>query len=197
MTSTSEDGAPAAPNTELVRRLTTGDRAAWEELVNRYDQRLYGIARSFRLDPATSQDVVQTAWLRLVEKLDTVRDHERISSWLVTTVRRQAMSVVRGRRQSPNLVGYGVDVPDTGRLPDEEVATQDRDARVRTALGRLPDRDQRLLTLLVSAPAGGYQTLSTELHMPVGSIGPTRARCLNRLRRALVTAGVDEELLCS
>jgi RNA polymerase sigma factor (sigma-70 family) len=197
MTCTSERGAPTAPNTDLVRQLTTGDQAAWEELVNRYDRRLYGIARSFRLDPATSQDVVQTAWLRLVEKLHTVRDLDRISSWLVTTVRRQALSAVRGSRQSPDLVGYGMDVPDPGRQPDEEAAAQDRDARVRAALGRLPDRDQRLLTLLVSAPARSYQALSTELRMPVGSIGPTRARSLDRLRQAFATAGVNEELLCS
>jgi RNA polymerase sigma factor (sigma-70 family) len=185
-------GEEAVTNAELVRGALAGDSESWDDLVRRHNGSLYCVARSFQLDKAAADDAVQTAWLRLVEHLGTLRDPDRVGAWLVTTIRRHIMSTFRG----PNLVWLdGADVPDPGRSPEDEVTASDRDARVRAALQRLPARDRQLLTLVMASRRPSYTKLSAELHMPVGSIGPTRARCLQRLRHELEADGMDEQLL--
>ncbi len=187
-----DHGEQAATNAELVRGALAGNSESWDSLVRRHNGSLYCVARSFQLDKAAADDAVQTAWLRLVEHLGTLREPDRVGAWLVTTIRRHIMSTFRG----PNLVWLdGADVPDPGRSPEDEVTASDRDARVRAALQRLPARDRQLLTLVMASRRPSYTKLSAELHMPVGSIGPTRARCLQRLRRELEAEGMDEQLL--
>jgi RNA polymerase sigma factor (sigma-70 family) len=183
-----------ATNAELVRGALAGDRESWDSLVRRHNGVLYYVARSFRLDKAAADDAVQTTWLCLVEHLGTLRDPDRVGAWLVTTMRRHIMSTFRGH--GPQLTGLdGTDVPDPGRSPEDEVTAGDRDARVRAAVRRLPARDRQLLALLMASRRPSYGKVSAELRMPVGSIGPTRARCLERLRRELKADGMDEQVL--
>jgi len=185
-----------ATNAELVRGALAGDSDAWDRLVHRHNGSLYWVTRSFQLDKAAAEDAVQTTWLRLVEHLGTIREPDRVGAWLVTTIRRHIISTFRDRAHAPHLVGLdGTDVPDPGRSPEEEVAAGDRDARMRTALRRLPPRDRQLLTLLMASRRPSYGKVSAQLSMPIGSIGPTRARCLARLRRELEADGVDGQLL--
>lgn len=134
---------------------------------------------------------MQTTWLRLIEHAGSLRDPECVSAWLVTTLRRHVFSVFRSRGQAPELAGPAIaEVPDPGRSPEQEVTTEDQNRRVSAALRRLPSRDQTLLTLLMDSPALSYRRLSAQLRMPVGSIGPSRARSLGRLRRELDAAGM-------
>jgi RNA polymerase sigma factor (sigma-70 family) len=192
MTAALEPGEPAATDAELVRGALAGDHDAWENLVRRYSGSLYGVARSFQLDKTATDDAVQTTWMRLVEHLGTLRDPDCVGAWLRTTLRRQITSTFRSRGRGPHLIGLdGADVPDPGRSPEDELMAGDRDVQVRTALGRLPVRERQLLTLLMASPRPSYRKVSAELRIPVGSIGPTRARCLRRLRHELEDAGID------
>jgi RNA polymerase sigma factor (sigma-70 family) len=182
----------AASNAELVDGALAGDRDAWNELVRRYDGPLHQVARSFRLDQASADDAVQTAWLRLVERLDTLHDPQGVGAWLTTTLRRHIVSTFRSRGREPRLVGLdGQDLPSAGHLPEDLVADRDRDARTRAAMHRLPARSAALLTLLMASPERSYGEVSTALGMPLGSIGPTRARGLRQLRGELEAVGID------
>ena len=137
---------------ELVRGALAGDGDAWEKLVRRYDGSLRRAARSFRVDPATAEDAVQTTWLRLVEHLDSLRDPDRVGSWLLTTLRRQIISALSAPGRGPRLVGLADRDPAAPDLSPEEVVTaQDRDDRTKAALNRLPARNRALLTLLMAA----------------------------------------------
>jgi RNA polymerase sigma factor (sigma-70 family) len=182
----------SASNAELVDGALAGERAAWNELVRRYDGPLHHMAQSFRLDRAAADDAVQTTWLRLVEHLDTLHDPQGVGAWLTTTLRRQIAETFRRRGRRPHLVGLGdVDVPSTDNLPEDLVTVHDRDARTRAALRRLPARSRKLLTLLMTSPANSYGEVSKALGMPLGSIGPTRARSLHLLRGELEAVGID------
>jgi len=164
--------------------------------VQRHTGHLYRVARTFGLDRATADDLVQTAWLRLIEHLGTIREPDRVRAWLVTTLRRDIYAVFRRRPMAPELTGLGIaELPDPGRSPEQEVTRRDQNAQVRAALQRLPSRDRTLLTTLLMDPAPpSYSELAGALDVPVGSIGPTRARSLRRLRRELDVAGIDAEL---
>jgi RNA polymerase sigma factor (sigma-70 family) len=181
-----------ATNAELVRGALARDCDSWEDLVRRYNGSLYRVARSFRLDQSATDDAVQTTWLSLVEHLGTLRNPDGVGAWLRTTLRRHITSMFRSRGRGPGFVGLdGLDIPDPGRSPEDEVTAADQGARVRAALGRLPARDRQLVTLLMDSARPSYGKVSAELRIPVGSIGPTRARSLNRLRHELEAVGID------
>lgn len=183
-----------ATDSQLVRDALAADRVAWETLFRRYNARLFCVAHSFRLDDATCEDVVQTAWTRLIEHLGTLRDPGSVGAWLTTTLRREIFSVLRDRGRAVLASGFDVaDIPDRNRSPEEEVIAADRDTQIRAALRRLPARDCLLLTFLMASPSPSYGDVSTQFGMPVGSIGPTRARSLSRLRRELDAVGLDRE----
>ena len=181
-----------ASNAALVDGALAGDRDAWNELVRRYDGPLHQVARSFRLDQAAADDAVQTAWLRLVERLDTLHDPQGVGAWLTTTLRRHIVSTFRSRGRGPHLVGLdGQDLPSADNLPEDLVAARDRDARTRAAMHRLPARSAALLTLLMASPERSYGEVSASLGIPLGSIGPTRARGLRQLRGELEAVGIN------
>jgi RNA polymerase sigma factor (sigma-70 family) len=195
MTSKVQFRLPEVTSAGLLHGAAAGDHQSWEELVNRYTGMLYAIARSYGLDSWTSADVVQATWLRLVEHVDTLRDPGAIGAWLATTARRQCFSVVRSRRREhPVEQVDGLDAADRDPSPEDEVAARDRDARVRAAFHRLPIRDRRLLICLMNSPRCSYADVSASLGIPVGSIGPTRARSLDRLRRELAAVGINDPL---
>lgn len=181
-------------DTDLVRRASAGSQEAWEELVSRYSGLLWAVARSCRLNDAASADVVQTAWLRLVENLGRIRDPETIGAWLCTTTRREALRLLKIRtRECPSELLDQADRPSEQVDVQDFTADRDRDARVRAAFRRLPERDRLLLGLLMLSPPAGYREVAAALQVPVGSVGPTRARCLARLRCELTALGIDRQ----
>ncbi|MGY1709825.1 RNA polymerase sigma factor [Geodermatophilus sp. SYSU D00758] len=178
--------------TALVRRAADGDGSAWDAIVAEYAGMVRSVARGFGLTDAQASDVVQTTWLRLVEHLAGIRDPQRLAGWLRTTARRASLAVLRdAHREQP------VPPPDRSEVVDEagpEVSAVRRDQEVllRRAVATLPPRHRQLLGLLTASPPASYEEISAGLGMPVGSIGPTRARVLTRLRAELATAGLHD-----
>jgi RNA polymerase sigma factor (sigma-70 family) len=165
----------------LVLAARAGDSAAWTELLARFDRTLRSIAGSCRLAPADVDDVVQATWLDLLRDIDRVREPAGIAGWLGTATRRKAMRLLRAR--SREHLTDDVDVSDSRDLYGPEataLASELRAALIR-AIATLPDRHRRLMTLLLTQPTLDYQQISERLAMPVGSIGPIRARSLARL----------------
>ena len=187
--------------TDLVRRAARGDQQAWRALVARYGRLVWSVARGYRLSEAQTADAVQTTWLRLLEHLSEIREPERLPGWLRTTTQRVCLAMLRdSRREAPieSCEGTTVDIrwPVAEEAGPEECALRrDHQVLVRRAVATLPERHQALLGLLVSPNPVSYQEISAGLGMPVGSIGPTRARILARLRLELETAGLCDAAL--
>jgi|tagenome__1003787_1003787.scaffolds.fasta_scaffold19761551_1 RNA polymerase sigma factor (sigma-70 family) len=165
----------------LVRAARAGDSAAWTRLVERFDHVVRGVARSFRLAPADVDDVAQETWLRLFRHLDSLRQPAALPGWLTTTARRislrQLQSPVRELLTDDPRVGDQV----AGERPESQLLAAERRAILAGAVATLPERHRRLITLLAADPTLAYQQISALLGMPIGSIGPIRARCLRRL----------------
>jgi RNA polymerase sigma factor (sigma-70 family) len=181
----------------MLRRAGEGDAAAWNAIVDEYAGLLWSVVRGFRLGEAQAADAVQTTWLRLVEHLGAIREPERLAGWLRTTARRVCLEILRegAREQAADLCSdpgeaacFGREGPDDVDAPETVALRQEREALVRRVVTILPERQQVLLGLLVASPPLRYEEISARLDMPVGSIGPTRARILARLRGALRTA---------
>lgn len=171
---------------ELFAGVQAGDQAAWDALVDRFSSLLWGVARGHRLDTATAGDVVQTTWLKLVENLDRIREPAALPGWLSTTARRECLRVLRlqGRAQPTDTDDLLMVEADDDPV-DAGVLTEERDRRLWAAFERLGDRCRRLLRALMADPPPAYEEVSEALDMPVGSIGPTRGRCLDKLRAIL------------
>jgi len=179
---------------DLVARARDGDGAAWRELVREYAPLVWAICRQFRLETSDMEDVGQTVWLSLVEWLPRIREPAALPGWLATTTRRECLRVVeaarkRGTRELPD------DQPQDGADPAEQrVLAAELDAALRDAFAQLGPHCQQLLVLLMQTPRLSYSEISARLDMPVGGIGPTRARCLDRLRRCpALAAWIDPE----
>ena len=173
------------PVTGLVGRARTGDKQAWDALVERYAPLIWSICRRHGLTYTDAADVSQNVWLYLVDHLGSLRDPAALPAWLATTTRHECGRVLRAAR-GPLAAGCGLDAQN---LPDEQAATADqelltaeRHAALRVALGDLPAGCQRLIALLIADPHLPYADISAQLGIPVGSIGPTRRRCLDKLR---------------
>jgi RNA polymerase sigma factor (sigma-70 family) len=172
----------------LVRRAAGGDQQAWDELVRGYAGLVWTVARLHGLSSSDAADVSQVTWLRLVEHIRDLREPERLAAWLATTARREASRV--GRRAALQVPVEDLDDADGNDPPaDSRVLLAERDARLWEAFAKLTPSCRELLGLLLMTDDLGYAEVSEILGMPVGSIGPTRARCLACLRRA-VTAEV-------
>jgi RNA polymerase sigma factor (sigma-70 family) len=167
---------------DLVSRATDGDPLAWDQLVEDLTGLLWSVARSHGLDAADAADVVQTTWLRLAENLHRLRDPERVTAWLATTARRESLRLLRGsHRNVPAGVEVGNEAITTDR-PEDPLLRAEQDALLWGAFATLPTLCRSLLRVLMADPAPSYAEVSAALDMPVGSIGPRRARCLQRLR---------------
>jgi RNA polymerase sigma factor (sigma-70 family) len=170
----------------LVRVAAAGDRSSWAELVREFDGLLWAVARAHRLREADAADVVQTTWVKLLEHLGSLNDPGRVGGWLATTARRECLGVLRRAQRD---VLYGDDAPDyesPHATPDQVMLLSERDEALRQAFSRLRLSDQTLLRLALAEPRPSYEEISAALDMPMGSIGPTRARALGRLRREVV-----------
>jgi RNA polymerase sigma factor (sigma-70 family) len=180
---------------QLVLAARRGDDTAMSDLVRRLTPSLWRVARAHRLDTATCEDVIQATWLSLAEHLHDIRDPRAVVAWLMMTARRHCLAELRRVKR----IDLTAEVDEGGetewRTPDRDVLDADRDRRLRRAVGRLPDRDRLLLTLLVAQPPLSYTEISRVVGMPVGSIGPTRGRCLQRLRKELHAEGWDDASL--
>jgi RNA polymerase sigma factor (sigma-70 family) len=181
--------APALEQT--VRAAATGDDEAWCALVTRFTNRVHRVARSHRLPADDVEDVAQTVWLRLLERVHTLRDPAAVGAWLETATRRESLRVL----QTGAHEDVTDDVPSPDRAspessPQERLVAAETRATLVASVRRLPGHQQRLAALLLAEPALSYLELAEALEMPIGSIGPTRARVLDRLRhdRDLVTA---------
>ena len=178
----------------LVTRASGGDQDAWSELVDRYGALVYTICTRYRLSNHDLEDVGQNVWLLLVEQLGKLREPAALPGWLATTTARECLRVVtaasKTERLSTRLDDSVLFVDDT--VIDEEILVAERNAALRAAFAELPPRCQRLLSMLVSDPPHSYAEIHGELGIAVGSIGPQRARCLERLRRSDALAALTE-----
>jgi len=174
-------------NAALLAAAGAGDQRSWEAIVQRYAGLVWSVARSYRLSAADAADVCQATWLRLVEHLHDIRESDRLGGWLATTARREALAVLRrAGRDAPTADPAEMDWSDDGDDPvDHGMLRAERDVQLWQAFGTLPHSCQRLLRVLLAEPSPSYAEASEALGMPVGSIGPTRARCLDSLRRKL------------
>lgn len=180
---------------ELVRAAATGDRQSWDQLVDRFSALLWSIAMAYRLSRPDAADVVQTVWLRLLENLNRLRDPDRVGAWLATTARRECQrALAQSRRVLPTDDDWRLEPRETGEPTPEEVAvTSERDRLLWAAFAQLSESCRRLLRILVVV-APPYEEVAAALGMPIGSIGPTRARCLERLRRRLSGSGISVDV---
>ena len=182
-----------ATHGELLARAAEGDQEAWDALVDRFSQMVWSIARGFRLDDATAKDVTQTVWLRLVENLDRITDPERLPGWLATTCRREALRV-KGVRERMIPTEFEFDLADeTPSL--EAMLVEDEQAReVIVAFEGLSEDCRQLLRLLCTDPPLSYEEIAEIVGRPIGSLGPSRSRCLERLKAAMSAriSGADD-----
>jgi RNA polymerase sigma factor (sigma-70 family) len=180
----------AASVATLVQRAKESDSRAWAELVARFNGMIAATGRRYRLSPSDISELQQTTWLRLVENLHRIEQPERVGGWLATTARRESLVLVRrASKYRPgademlaNMADKHLPEPDTRPIAEE------RKVVMRAAWEQLRPRCQELLSLLIDEDPMGYKDLSKLLDMPVGSIGPTRARCLEYLRRLVEEA---------
>jgi RNA polymerase sigma factor (sigma-70 family) len=192
-------GPSATPNepgdAALVTQCREGNRQAWAVLVQRYQRLVYTVPRRAGLPDADAADVFQFTFARLVEHLPRLDDAARVRAWLVTTARRETLRLLSlQQRVGPMPIAAGMDAdedplaqwPDPAPLPEAQLQSlQDQD-RVRRALERLDARSRAFVELLfLQDPPLAYAEIAARLGIAEGSIGPTRARCLDKLRRAL------------
>jgi RNA polymerase sigma factor (sigma-70 family) len=178
----------------LVNRATGGDPTAWEEIVERYAPLVWSICARFQLSNHDREDVGQNVWLLLVEQLGKLRVPAALPGWLATTTQRECLRVVMAARKSERL-GTGLDdAPQfaDNTIIDEEILMAERNAALRAAFAELPPKCQRLVAMLTSDPPSSYAVISATLEIPVGSIGPQRARCLERMRKSSALAGLND-----
>ena len=179
---------------DLVKAALGGDQSSWDELVRRYSGLVWSVTRRYRLGQADAADVFQTTWLRLAEHLGRIDKPSQVGAWLATTARHEALRIARGATRTvpaeeATLVALGqIDdySPERAVLDAEQARlNSDRAARLWRAFGELSARCRELLRILIASPPPSYAEVAAAMDMPVGSIGPTRARCLQRLRERL------------
>ena len=187
--------------TDLVTRARDDDQQAWDALIERHAPLIWSICRRYQVGGADAEDVAQTVWLRLVDQLDKVRDPAAIAGWLATTTRHECCRALRAAPR-PQATWRELDaeaIPDQqARTAEQELLAAERHAALSEALAQLTPRDQQLIAILTADPPVPYTEISARLGIPVGSIGPTRGRCLDKLRRhpaiaALINAETQAE----
>jgi RNA polymerase sigma factor (sigma-70 family) len=181
--STSHPGSPR-PGRDvgaLMAAAADGDETAWRTLVGRFGPVVTRVARGFRLDDRDIQDIAQSVWLRLWENLASIREPRALPGWLATTARHECLHALRGRVRIVPLDDSGTEGPVDHPDPDDGLLRAEAAEAVRRGLAELPPVQRDLLALLAAEPDLTYRQIGSRLGMPVGSIGPTRARGLARL----------------
>jgi RNA polymerase sigma factor (sigma-70 family) len=174
----------------LVESAAAGDQHSWDALVREFGGMVWAVARSYRVPDADAADVVQATWLALLEHITKLNDPARVGPWLATTARREALRALRHRKRH---VLYSEDVPghesSTEESSGQGLLIAERDRALWEGFGRLRPSDRALLRLLIADPRPAYEEISAALDIPIGSIGPTRARASQRLRAELDSDG--------
>jgi RNA polymerase sigma factor (sigma-70 family) len=170
---------------DLVTRARNGEEQAWDALVERYAPLIWCVCRRHRLSDADAEDVGQSVWVQVLDQLDKIRDPAALPGWLATTTRRECLRVLRA---APGPIS-ATQMLDAENMPDEQAETveqellvAERHAALREAFSHLPAHCQRLMTMVIADPPASYAEISARLGIPVGSIGPKRGRCLDKLR---------------
>lgn len=189
---------PGDPSvTDLMTRAREGDQQAWDALVKRYAPLIWSICRRYRLDRTDAEDVGQSIWLQFVHHLAAIRDPAALPGWLATTTRRECSRVVRAAR-GPQTAGQLLDemIADAqaATAAEQELLAAERHAALHEAITCLSPARQQLMAVLIQDPPVPYAEISARLGIPVSSIGPTRRRCLDQLRRhPAIAALIDAE----
>jgi RNA polymerase sigma factor (sigma-70 family) len=166
---------------ELIERCIKGDQAAWKDLVVRYERLVHSVALTFCPEPDDASDIFQQVWMELYQHLSDLRRIEALPAWLITVTRRRAYKLRSSRRPSEPL---DEDVPDV----KQQLIHIEHEHAIERALGQLGGRCRQLIDLLYfTLDEPTYAEIADKLSMPVASIGPTRARCLEKLRKLLGT----------
>ena len=190
----------AGPNDigALVHRAASGEERAWTLLVGRFDATIRSIARRHGLCASDRDDVAQRTWLALYRHLERLRSHPAVAGWLITTARNECLRVLWARKRE-----LPVEEPLGGREPaeapiDDRILAAERREALHLALETVPEHERRLMRLLLQEPQLSYDEISAALGVPKGSIGPTRGRCLARLRanHHLVSVVHGNDLVC-
>lgn len=176
------------PVADLVAAVRGGEQAAWNRLVERFAPLVGSVCRRFGLGPHDREDVAAGVWLRLLERLHTLREPAALPGWIATTARNECLAVLRARRRTLPT-DFDRDLPGDPADPDTDLVAELRRQSLREAWAALSERCQELLSLLFADPPVPYQEISERIGAPVGTIGPTRIRCLERLRRQPALAG--------
>jgi RNA polymerase sigma factor (sigma-70 family) len=173
----------------LVRDASAGDEQAWSQLVARYDRLVRHVVRAHGIDVSTSEDIVQVTWCRLVQNLERVRQPERLGAWLARTARNECLHVLRswGRETPVDQDALRSLIHDAADEAEEDIDAAGLEEVVMRAFHTLDDEQRGLLRLvLLTEPKPSYEQIGAALGRPVGSIGPTLGRCIDKLRRATV-----------
>jgi RNA polymerase sigma factor (sigma-70 family) len=170
---------------DLVTRARKGDQQAWDALVERYSPLIWSICRHYRLSRADAEDVGQRTWLQFVNHLGAIREPAAVPGWLTTTTRRECFRAVRAAR-GPQAAGQLLDetIPDKQtKTAEQELLAAERHAALREAFTCLSPSRQQLMAMLIEDPPVPYTEINARLGIPVSSIGPTRRRCMDQIRR--------------
>jgi RNA polymerase sigma factor (sigma-70 family) len=187
MTTMRDDASVVA----LVELAKGGDKGAWDRIVERYAPLIWAMCRRYRLSEPDADDVGATVWLRLVERLNTIREPAALPGWIVTTTRNECLGVLRAKKKQISV--DTAELPDeTGPPSDEWLLTQERHIALRAAFRELSDRCRQLLSLLFAESPMPYIQIAATVGIPVGAIGPSRMRCLNMLRRSPALASLSD-----
>jgi RNA polymerase sigma factor (sigma-70 family) len=170
---------------ELVHAAAAGDSHAWSSIVDRFAPLVWNICMRYHLSRHDATDISQNVWLRLTEHLDSLREPAALPGWLATTTRRECFALFNRRRlEVPSAMDIDMVDDEESTDPGRHLIQSERHEALLTALAELPDSARALLLLLMEDPPRSYREISELLDIPVGSIGPTRARHLERLRRS-------------
>jgi RNA polymerase sigma factor (sigma-70 family) len=170
-----------SPVAELVESATQGVESAWYEIIERYSSLVLSVCRRYGITGADAEDVSGNVWLRMVRGVTAIREPEALPGWLMTTTKHECLTLLR---TSSRHIPAGTELAnDLGPAADDGILVEERRVAVHRALRLLPERDRRLLSMLFTDPPASYAEISSTLGIPVGAIGPTRQRCLARVRR--------------
>ena len=186
---TTAHAARGCDNATLLARVAEGDQSAWRRVIDEYDGLVRSVAASFRLQTADVHDVAQTTWLRLLQNVRAIREPERLAGWLAVTASRESLAVLR-RSSRLRPLPMVDETPDATVDPARDVADRDEAQDLWAAVAELSPRQQRLLIALFREELDSYNDVAATCAMPIGSIGPTRARALSRLRSKLADRGL-------
>ncbi|MGH3600068.1 MAG: RNA polymerase sigma factor [Pseudonocardiaceae bacterium] len=180
----STDDAGSVAN--LLRRIGDGDPAAWDEIIRRYGRLVSATVRSFRLQEADAFDAIQMTWMRLVENAHQVRTPERLGGWLATTARRECLRILHQTKHGPNLVDMATEViADPSASPERRAVDADTSCVLWKLVDELSPRRRTVLRTLFTDDTCSYDQVARIVGIPLGAIGPTRARALGQLRKML------------